>query len=119
MNSSAVAPLAAGAQGPVPLPPEVAAELPGARRLAAIPLRGSSEGRQQFLVLDFGPSRWRSHRVERRVIETGVHDGGSVEVVRGLAAGDRVVTRGHTALVDGARVEVRNPDGTATREAAQ
>ncbi|MBK6870306.1 MAG: GGDEF domain-containing protein [Kineosporiaceae bacterium] len=51
------------------LDPDLAAELPGARRLAAIPLRGSSEGRQQFLVLDFGPSRWRSHRVERRVIE--------------------------------------------------
>lgn len=51
------------------LDPDLAAELPGARRLAAIPLRGADEGRQQFLVLDFGPTRWRSHRVERRVLE--------------------------------------------------
>ncbi len=58
-------------------------------------------------------------QVQRRVIETGVHDGGSVEVVRGLEVGDRVVTRGHTALVDGAKIQVRNPDGTPTGESAQ
>jgi membrane fusion protein (multidrug efflux system) len=51
-------------------------------------------------------------RVERRVVETGAHDGGSVEVRRGIVAGDQVVTRGHTALVDGAMVEIRNADGT-------
>jgi membrane fusion protein (multidrug efflux system) len=55
-------------------------------------------------------------RVERRVIEVGIHDGGSVEVLHGLAPGDRVVTRGHTALVDGAMVEVRNPDGSVASE---
>lgn len=55
-------------------------------------------------------------RVERVVIETGTHDGGTVEVTRGLAAGDRVVTRGHTALVDGAKVQIRNPDGSVAGE---
>lgn len=58
-------------------------------------------------------------RVERRVISTGMHDGGAVEVLGGLTAGDRVVTRGHTALVDGAKVEVRERDGAAAGESAQ
>lgn len=49
---------------------------------------------------------------ERRVVETGAHHGGAVEVVRGLEARDVVVRRGHTELVDGSRVAVRNADGT-------
>ncbi len=59
-----------------------------------------------------------SDRVERLVIETGAHDKGTVEVVRGLAPGDRVVTRGHTGLINGAKVEVRNPDGSPKSEPA-
>ena len=55
-------------------------------------------------------------RVERRVIETGVHEGGQVEVVRGLAPEDRVVTRGQTALVDGSKVQIRNPDGSVASQ---
>jgi membrane fusion protein (multidrug efflux system) len=57
-------------------------------------------------------------RVERIVIETGAHETGAVEVVRGLAPGDRVVTRGHTALINGAKVQVRNPDGSPKSEPA-
>jgi membrane fusion protein (multidrug efflux system) len=56
-------------------------------------------------------------RVERRVIRTGAHDAGSVEVVEGLSPGDRVVTRGHADLVDGAVVEIRNPDGSLAGDA--
>jgi len=33
-------------------------------------------------------------RFERRPVELGVHDGGYIEVVRGVAAGERVVSRG-------------------------
>ena len=55
-------------------------------------------------------------RVERLVIETGAHDAGSLEVMRGLAPGDRVVTRGHTALINGARVQIRNTDGSPKSE---
>jgi membrane fusion protein (multidrug efflux system) len=51
------------------------------------------------------------NRVERRVVHTGVYKDGRVEIVSGLVAGDRVVTRGHTALIDGAVVAVRNADG--------
>jgi membrane fusion protein (multidrug efflux system) len=52
------------------------------------------------------------HRVERLVIETGVHREGYVEVVRGLAPGELVVSRGQTWLSDGDVVTPREPDGT-------
>jgi membrane fusion protein (multidrug efflux system) len=51
-------------------------------------------------------------KVERRVVHTGAHKDGRVEILDGLAPGDRVVTRGHTALIDGSVVAVRNADGT-------
>jgi len=51
-------------------------------------------------------------RVERRVVHTGVYKDGRVEIVEGLSPGDRVVTRGHTELVDGSVVAVRNADGS-------
>jgi len=55
-------------------------------------------------------------RVERVVIETGVHHAGFVEVVRGLQPGDTIVSRGQAWLADGQLVSPRNPDGTpATR----
>jgi membrane fusion protein (multidrug efflux system) len=60
------------------------------------------------VVFRMGPDS----RVERLVVETGVHRDGSVEVVSGLAAGDMVVSRGHATLVDGERVVPRNPDGS-------
>jgi membrane fusion protein (multidrug efflux system) len=50
-------------------------------------------------------------RVQRRVIETGVHREGEVEVVSGLASDDWVVVRGHTQLLDGSRVTPRLADG--------
>jgi membrane fusion protein (multidrug efflux system) len=53
------------------------------------------------------------NRVERRVIETGIHFDGTIEVVRGVEAGDVVVRRGHAELVDGAVVTARNPDGSS------
>jgi membrane fusion protein (multidrug efflux system) len=52
-------------------------------------------------------------RVERVVIETGEHHEGQVEVIRGLAPGDRVVTRGQFRLSDGERVTLRTIAGEA------
>ncbi len=52
------------------------------------------------------------NRVERRIIETGVHLDGAVEIVEGLEGGELVVTRGHQDLIDGALVAGRNPDGS-------
>ena len=51
------------------------------------------------------------NRVQRRVIETGIHREGNAEVVSGLELGDRVVARGHHALVDGTLVMPTSPDG--------
>jgi len=54
-------------------------------------------------------------RVERVGLETGVDQGGYVEVVKGLAPGDLVVTRGGDRLVDGEAVTLRNADGTLVK----
>jgi membrane fusion protein (multidrug efflux system) len=50
-------------------------------------------------------------KVERRVIGVGQQKDGRVEVSSGLEKSDRIVVRGHTALVDGAVVSVRASDG--------
>ena len=60
------------------------------------------------------------NRVERRIVQTGIHLDGVVEVVQGLDGGDFVVRRGHAALIDGALVAARNPDGSpATPQVAE
>jgi RND family efflux transporter MFP subunit len=45
--------------------------------------------------------------VERRAVRTGASEGTQVEVVSGLAAGERVVVEGGESLTDGARVKER------------
>jgi membrane fusion protein (multidrug efflux system) len=59
------------------------------------------------------------NRVERRVVRTGVIRDGWVEIVDGLVAGDAVVRRGHSELVDGSAVVPRNPDGSLAEGAAR
>lgn len=51
-------------------------------------------------------------RVRRVNVQTGTYGDGAVEVASGLEPGMHVVVRGHAELIDGARVSVRNPDGT-------
>ena len=46
-------------------------------------------------------------RVERRAIRAGNENGGKVEVLSGLSAGERVVTEGPDTLVDGQRIKVQ------------
>jgi membrane fusion protein, multidrug efflux system len=46
-------------------------------------------------------------RVDRRVVRTGAYRDGRVEIAEGVAAGERVVTRGHADLLDGAHVSVK------------
>jgi membrane fusion protein (multidrug efflux system) len=58
-------------------------------------------------------------RVRRVNVETGAHQDTLVEVRQGLEPGMRVVVRGHTDLIDGAPVSVRNPDGTPPAVASQ
>jgi len=52
-------------------------------------------------------------RVERRVVKLGSFRDASIEIVEGLAAGDVVITRGHSDLVDGAVVRVVEPPAAA------
>jgi membrane fusion protein (multidrug efflux system) len=56
--------------------------------------------------------RVEGNRVERVIVETGEHRGNQVEITRGLASGDQVVTRGQAGLVDDALVSPRNVDGS-------
>jgi RND family efflux transporter MFP subunit len=46
-------------------------------------------------------------RVERRAVKTGMVSGGDVEIMGGLAAGERVVVDGPPSLGDGARAAAR------------
>ena len=46
----------------------------------------------------------RGDLVERRAVTTGLEDGGDVEVLAGVSAGERVVVEGPPALADGDRV---------------
>ena len=48
----------------------------------------------------------RQETVERRAIQTGGTDGDRLEVVSGLAAGDRVVVSPPPALADGIRIAI-------------
>jgi membrane fusion protein (multidrug efflux system) len=52
-------------------------------------------------------------RVERLRIETGLHRDELVEVRGAVTAGDRIVVRGQTALIDGSAVSLRNADGSS------
>jgi membrane fusion protein (multidrug efflux system) len=54
-------------------------------------------------------------KVQRVSVKTGLHRDGMVEVASGLGPDDIVVTKGQAALVDGAPVSARNPDGTLVR----
>jgi membrane fusion protein (multidrug efflux system) len=58
------------------------------------------------------------NRVQRVAIKTGIHRDGQVEVVEGLATGERVVVRGHYALSDGVMVEPRDGEVALPKETA-
>ena len=46
----------------------------------------------------------RGETVERRTVTTGLEDGGDVEVLAGVSAGERVVVEGPPVLASGDRV---------------
>jgi membrane fusion protein (multidrug efflux system) len=65
-----------------------------------------ADGKVVFRAVDGGT------RAERRMVEIGAIKGGLVEIRSGLSAGDVVVVRGHSTLVDGAAIAARNADGS-------
>lgn len=52
-------------------------------------------------------------KAKRLPVTTGGRDGNVVEVIDGLAAGDKIVTEGVVKLTDGAKVRVGKPSGAA------
>jgi len=54
-----------------------------------------------------------NNRVERLRVETGLFRGDLVEVRGPVVAGDRIVVRGQTGLIDGSAVSLRNADGSS------
>ena len=46
-------------------------------------------------------------RAETRIVQVGREAGGSVEILRGLSAGERVVSRQAIGLSDGAAIEIQ------------
>ncbi|MDE2850511.1 MAG: efflux RND transporter periplasmic adaptor subunit [Acidobacteriota bacterium] len=78
-------------------PPEE--EVPDAARRIWIPSEAlrSDGGRPVVFVV-------RDETVERRAVTTGLEDGGDVEVLAGVSAGERVVVEGPPALAGGDRV---------------
>jgi RND family efflux transporter MFP subunit len=49
----------------------------------------------------------KDDRVERRAIRAGNENGGKVEVLSGLSAGERIVIEGPDTLVDGERIKIQ------------
>ncbi len=49
----------------------------------------------------------KDDRVERRAIKAGNENGGKVEVLSGISAGERVVVEGPDTLVDGERIKIQ------------
>ena len=47
----------------------------------------------------------REERAERRAVSVGAEDGGQIEIVSGVSAGEKVVVDGPPTLADGARVK--------------
>ncbi len=80
-------------------PAEAAADAEPRLWIPSEALRSEGDGRVVFVA--------RGETVERRAVTTGLEDGGVVEVLAGLSAGERVVVEGPPALADGDRVDVR------------
>jgi hypothetical protein len=57
-------------------------------------------------------------KVERIRVEPGIHRDDLVEVRGVIGAGDWIVVRGQTGLIDGSVVSLRNEDGTEFDAAA-
>ena len=57
-------------------------------------------------------------KAQKRVVETGLTDGQHVEVVKGLKAGEQVITRGQNGLPDGAAISTGADAGPDEKDKA-
>jgi len=77
-------------------------ELPGARPSLMVPAPAvRNEGGVFTLFVA------KNDRAEARIVQLGRNAGGSVEIVRGLAAGERVISPPAAGLADGAPIAIR------------
>jgi len=84
----------------------VRAEIETDRRVDAVlvpKLAVVKEGGRDFLFVA------KDDRAERRVVELGYAREGAIQVLDGIAAGEKVIVAGHTTLEDGERIEVLDP----------
>ncbi len=77
--------------------------LPALKEAIAVPAPAvlNDEGRAYVWVADAG-------KVERRIIQVGVSEGGFVQVIDGLVAGEKVVAEGTGGLMEGTPIEIEN-----------
>ena len=85
----------------------VAAGKPAQARLLVprAAIRSAAEGGDVAFVVD-GEDSAASATLERRTVTTGAIEGERIQVLSGLAAGERVVVEGPSELADGERVRV-------------
>jgi HlyD family secretion protein len=81
---------------------EPEAEAAGGAARILVPRSALREEGESAVVYVLG----RENRLERRAVSTGRENGGEVQVLAGLAPGERVVTAGPAGLRDGQRVRV-------------
>lgn len=81
--------------------PEAAQQTPAAPRVLVPKSAVRTENGQSVVFVV------RADRVERRAVTVGLTNRDHIEVVSGLATGDRVVVEGFDGLADGARVKER------------
>ncbi|HEX6974856.1 MAG TPA: efflux RND transporter periplasmic adaptor subunit, partial [Vicinamibacterales bacterium] len=81
--------------------PAQAAAAPRARMLAPKTAVRQADGKSVVFVV-------RGDRVERRAVQVGTEEGEQVEVLSGLASGDRIVVDGPPTLKDGDKIRVQS-----------
>ena len=89
------------------------AERPGVLLVPEEAVLQRADGQVVFRAVDSGT------RAQRRKVELGPIKDGMVEIRAGLEPGDTVIVRGHSALVEGAAIAARNPDGSAVLPASE
>ena len=80
----------------------VSAKILRAQKLAiVVPVEALLHRDNQTEVFVVSPTDWR---VSRREVETGIREGGRIEILSGLSSGEQVVTQGRHRLTEGDQV---------------
>src|SRR6185312_6183392 len=91
----------------------VAGTLKDALLIPTSALLSSDEGGESVFVVG------ADSVAHERKVETGIRQGDQVQILKGLSAGDRVVTTGGLGLEDGAKVQVQQAEAASGESAAE